>query len=97
MKKIDFIFKFDELNLKLSNEPDKKIKIAGVMPEDIDLLEFGELKDLNEDLKISNLDKVFQVIIQSAIFELLYKPKTSIEIIIKDLETKQISQIRNNF
>ena len=30
---------------------------------------------LNEDLKISNLDKVFQVIIKSAIFELIYKPK----------------------
>ena len=39
---------------------------------------------LNEDLKISNLDKVFQVIIKSAIFELLYKPNTSSSIIIKE-------------
>ena len=39
---------------------------------------------LNEDLKISNLDKVFQVIIKSAIFELLYKPKISSKIIIKE-------------
>ena len=38
---------------------------------------------LNEDLKISNLDKVFQVIIKSAIFELMYKPKISSKIIIK--------------
>jgi len=39
---------------------------------------------LNEDLKILNLDKVFQVIIKSAIFELMYKPKISSKIIIKE-------------
>ena len=39
---------------------------------------------LNNDLKISNLDKVFQVIIKSAIFELMYKPKISSKIIIKE-------------
>ena len=39
---------------------------------------------LNEDLKISNLDKVFQVIIKSAIFELMYKPKISSKIIIRE-------------
>ena len=39
---------------------------------------------LNEDLKVSNLDKVFQVIIKSAIFELMYKPKISSKIIIKE-------------
>ena len=39
---------------------------------------------LNDDLKISNLDKVFQVIIKSAIFELMYKPKISSKIIIKE-------------
>ena len=39
---------------------------------------------LNEDLKITNLDKVFQVIIISAIFELMYKPKISSKIIIKE-------------
>ena len=33
---------------------------------------------------MKNLDKVFQVIIKSAIFEFLYKPKTSIKIIIKE-------------
>ena len=44
-----------------------------------------EIKNhLKEDLKISNLDKVFQVIIKSAIFELLYKPKISSKIIIKE-------------
>ena len=39
---------------------------------------------LKEDLKISNLDKVFQIIIKSAIFELMYKPKISSKIIIKE-------------
>ena len=39
---------------------------------------------LDKDLNIKKLDKVFQVIIKSAIFEFLYKPKTSINIIIKE-------------
>ena len=44
-----------------------------------------EIKNhLYEDLNMKNLDKVFQVIIKSAIFEFLYKPKTSINIIIKE-------------
>ena len=44
-----------------------------------------EIKNhLNSDLNLKNLDKVFEVIIKSAIFEFLYKPKTSIKIIIKE-------------
>ena len=44
-----------------------------------------EIKNyLHADLNMKNLDKVFQVIIKSAIFEFLYKPKTSINIIIKE-------------
>ena len=44
-----------------------------------------EIKNhLFEDLNMKNLDQVFQVIIKSAIFEFLYKPKTSIKIIIKE-------------
>ena len=39
---------------------------------------------LSEDLQLSKLDKVFQVIIKSAIFEFLYKPKISTNIIIKE-------------
>ena len=39
---------------------------------------------LEEDLKINNMDKVFQIIIKSAIFEFLYKPNTSIKIIINE-------------
>ncbi len=39
---------------------------------------------LDGDTNIKNLDKVFQVIIKSAIFEFLYRPKTSVKIIIKE-------------
>ncbi len=39
---------------------------------------------LNPDLNIKNLDKIFQVIIKSAIFEFLYRPKTSVNVIIKE-------------
>ena len=39
---------------------------------------------LNNDLSLKKLDKVFQVIIKSAIFEILYKPKTSSKIIINE-------------
>jgi len=39
---------------------------------------------LSEDLQLTNLDKVFQIIIKSAIYELLYKHKTSTKIIIKE-------------
>ncbi len=35
-------------------ETAKDLKVAGVMPEDMDLLEFGELKKLNDKLKIEN-------------------------------------------
>ena len=39
---------------------------------------------LNKDLNLKKLDKVFQVIIKSAIFEFLYKPKTPSKIIINE-------------
>ena len=39
---------------------------------------------LNPDLDLKKLDKVFQVIVKSAIFEFLYKPKTSSKIIINE-------------
>jgi N utilization substance protein B len=45
----------------------------------------AELKNhLSEDLQLTKLDKVFQVIVKSAIFEFLYKPKISSKIIIKE-------------
>ena len=39
---------------------------------------------LKKDLNLSNLDKLFQVIIKCAVFEFLYKPKISSKIIIKE-------------
>ena len=39
---------------------------------------------LNDDLDLKKLDKVFQVIVKSAIFEFLYKPKISSKIIINE-------------
>ncbi len=39
---------------------------------------------LKDDLKLSKLDKLFQVIIKCAVFEFLYKPKISTNIIIKE-------------
>ncbi len=39
---------------------------------------------LNSDLNLKKIDKVFQVIIKSAIFEFLYKPKISSKIIINE-------------
>ena len=41
-------------------------------------------KHLNLDLNLKNIEKVFQIIIKSAIFEFLYKPQTSVNIIIKE-------------
>ena len=44
-----------------------------------------EIKNhLDKDINMKKLDKVFQVIIKSAIFEFLYKPKISIKIIINE-------------
>ena len=44
-----------------------------------------EIKNhLDSDLNLKNIDKVFKIIIKSAIFDFLYKPKTSTNIIIKE-------------
>ena len=39
---------------------------------------------LKEDVVLPHLDKLFQVIIKCAVFEFLYRPKTSSKIIIKE-------------
>ena len=41
-------------------------------------------KHLDTDININNQDKVFLIILKSAIYELLYKPATSSKIIIKE-------------
>jgi N utilization substance protein B len=39
---------------------------------------------LRDDLELAQLDRIFQVIVKSAVFEFLYKPKISTKIIIKE-------------
>ena len=41
-------------------------------------------KHLSKDIKLKNLDKVFQIILKSGVFEFMYKPKTPVKIIIKE-------------
>ena len=41
-------------------------------------------KKLGKNFRLNNLDKLFQVILKSATYELLYKPNVSIKIIIKE-------------
>ena len=41
-------------------------------------------KYLESDINLENHDKVFLIILKSAIYELLYKPSTSSKIIIKE-------------
>ena len=75
-----------EENLSFPNHRFKKfIKdvVNGTIERD-DVINEEIKKHLNSDLKLTNIDKVFQVVIKGAIFEILYKPKTSIKIIIKE-------------
>ena len=57
--------------------------VLGTLERD-EVINYEVKNHLNEDLKFNNLDKVFQVIIKSAIYEFMYKPKTPIKIIIKE-------------
>ena len=41
-------------------------------------------KNLGKDFNFNSLDKLFQVILKSATYEILYKPNVSIKIIIKE-------------
>ncbi len=76
----------NDVDLSFSKHRFKKfIKdvVLGTIERD-ELIKEEVKNHLSEDLKLSNLDKVFQVIIKSAIFELLYKPNISTKIIIKE-------------
>tara|TARA_A100001011_G_scaffold396617_1_gene494937 strand:- start:46 stop:450 length:405 start_codon:yes stop_codon:yes gene_type:complete len=57
--------------------------VLGTIERD-DVINDEIINHLNSDIKIDNLDKVFQIILKSAIFEFLYKPKISSNIIIKE-------------
>ena len=49
-----------------------------------DLINIEIQKYLKDDLNLKKIDKVFEVIIKSAVFEFLYRPTTSTNIIIKE-------------
>ena len=57
--------------------------VNGTIERD-DVIKDEILNHLSSDLDLKKLDKVFQVIVKSAIFEFLYKPKTSTKIIINE-------------
>ena len=57
--------------------------VAGTIERDEILIEELD-KKLGNQFRFNNLDKLFQVILKSATYELLYKPNVSIKIIIKE-------------
>ena len=57
--------------------------VNGTLERD-DLINDEISNHLNADIDLKKLDKIFQVIVKSAIFEFLYKPKTSSKIIINE-------------
>ena len=57
--------------------------VSGTIERD-ELISSEISNHLESDLKLSNMDKLFQVIIKCAIFEFLYKPNTSSKIIINE-------------
>ena len=76
----------DDADLTFSKHRFKKfIKdvVLGTIERD-DLIKEEVKNHLSDDLQLNNLDKVFQIIVKSAIFEFLYKPKISKKIIIKE-------------
>jgi len=76
----------DDTNITFPKHRFKKfIKdvVLGTIERD-DVIKIEIKNHLNEDLQLTNLDKVFQIIVKSAVFEFLYKPKISTKIIIKE-------------
>ena len=57
--------------------------VNGTIERD-DIINEEILNNLNSDLNLKQLDKIFHVIIKSAVFEFLYKPKISTKIIINE-------------
>ena len=57
--------------------------VSGTIERDEILIEELD-KKLGDQFRFNNLDRLFQVILKSATYELLYKPNVSIKIIIKE-------------
>ena len=76
----------DEVEILFSKHRFKKfIKdvVSGTIERNEIILEELD-KNLGDQFRFNNLDKVFQVILKSATYEILYKPNLSINIIIKE-------------
>ena len=57
--------------------------VSGTIERDEILI--GEIdKNLGEEFDLKKMDKLFQIILKSATYEILYKPNVSINIIIKE-------------
>ena len=69
--------------------------VAGTIERDEILIEELD-KKLGDKFRFSNLDKLFQVILKSATYELLYKPNVSLKIIIKEYLTASNFFIENS-
>ena len=78
-------FNKDEIIIFPKHRFKKFIKdvVNGTIERD-DIIKDEISNHLNSDLDLKKLDKVFQVIVKSAIFEFLYKPKISSKIIINE-------------
>jgi|TARA_Y100000389_G_scaffold2049_1_gene2062 transcription antitermination protein NusB len=78
-------FNDDELIIFPKHRFKKFIKdiVSGTIERNEIILEELD-KNLEDQFKFQNLDKVFQIILKSATYELLYKPNLSINIIIKE-------------
>ena len=57
--------------------------VAGTIERDEILIEELD-KNLGNEFRFNNLDKLFQVILKCATYEFMYKPNVSIKIIIKE-------------
>ena len=57
--------------------------VSGTIERDEILIEELD-KNFESGFRFNNLDKLFQIILKSATYELLYKPNVSIKIIIKE-------------
>jgi len=57
--------------------------VSGTIERDEILIEELD-KNFESRIRFNNLDKLFQIILKSATYELLYKPNVSIKIIIKE-------------
>ncbi len=60
----------------------KEVVLGTIEREELILSELKII--LNDNLSLKKLDKVFQIIIKSATYEILYKPNLSINLIIKE-------------